>query len=363
MNIRPLVVITTRLPPQVCGIGTYSWELQQHWPEPERRVEFLVMDEAAEPPGRAATAFHGEGSQLKRLLARVGAADVVLHYSGRGYHRLGCPLWLPSVLGEWKKQHPTARLLVFFHEVPGRGLRFISPHFWLGQINGTIVRRLATLADVVVTNTADHASTLARLSGGKPVSFLPVASNIERVAVPEQRCAAGEFVVFGMSFGRLQTLQAFQPYVPQWHAAGRLARLHVIGPAGDEFTRAADQLMTAWPQSIDIVRHGMSRSEDVSRLLQQARFALTNVNEATWSKSGTFMACAIHRCAVVIAGSRGTAEPLSHVISAEEVHSIGDAEVDRRTAALAEWAEANASWPVISTRFATLLAGGSSNGE
>ena len=48
MNTRPLVVITTRLPPQVCGIGTYSWLLHQHWPGDVSSAQFLVVDGAIE---------------------------------------------------------------------------------------------------------------------------------------------------------------------------------------------------------------------------------------------------------------------------------------------------------------------------
>ena len=32
MQSRPLIIISTRLPPQLCGIGTFSWLLRRHWP-------------------------------------------------------------------------------------------------------------------------------------------------------------------------------------------------------------------------------------------------------------------------------------------------------------------------------------------
>ena len=105
MNTRPLAIITTRLPPQVCGVGSYSSELQQHWPEGWQPIEFLVMERTTDPEQteQNSTAFHGNAAELARALERVGAADVVLHYTARAYQRFGCPIWLPGVLTRWKQ--------------------------------------------------------------------------------------------------------------------------------------------------------------------------------------------------------------------------------------------------------------------
>jgi hypothetical protein len=103
-----------------------------------------------------------------------------------------------------------------------------------------------------------------------------------------------------------------------------------------------------------VVRHGALHAEEVAQILQRARFALTNVTEQTWSKSGTFMACAANGCAVVLADGASDSPPIGFCISAEELATISDDEADRRTAALRAWYCSNADWPVIATRMASL---------
>jgi hypothetical protein len=353
MNARRSAIITTRLPPAACGIGAYSVELRRHWPN-ESAVEFLVVDDAASaaPPGEGdrVTQFDAAAQKLTRELTRVGEADALLHYAGRAYQRFGCPTWMPGVLTQWKQKFPGSRLMIFFHELPGE-LPMTSRHYWLGQLNRRVVRKLASIADVLVTNTDHHGAILRQISRREDVHLLPVGSNIEVTAAPAAERDATEFVLFGMSFGRLQTLRLFADHVQQWHSTGRLTKLHLIGPAEDKFAHEAEEVIRSWPF---VVRHGMLPAGAVSQLLAASRFALTNVNPETWGKSGTFMACAAHRCAVVVSGARGGEPPLSHTVGAEEVAAISSDEIDRRTAALGEWYYANADWPVIAARMSAL---------
>jgi hypothetical protein len=366
MSANPLVVISTRLAPGACGIGAHSLLLRKHWPGGDTPFEFLVMEGANGSTTLAnndrVTAFAGNAAALARELERIGAADLLLHYAGRAYQRFGFPWWLPSVLKRWKEKFRGARVAVLLHEVPGR-LPVASRHFWLGQLNLWVIRRLSSLADVLVTNTEPHAHELRKLTGRADVHLLPIGSNIEVAPVTSRSRVATEFVVFGLSFGRLQVVRAFDAHVRRWHATGKLTRLHLIGPAGDRFSAEADEVASHWPASLSVVRHGMLPAEEVSHLLQHAAFALTNVTEDTWSKSGAFMACALHRCGVVIAGPRATSTPLAYAFSADEVASVDSDEVERRTAALAEWAERNADWTVIAARMAALLEHTHANGR
>ena len=367
MNANPLVVISTRLAPGECGIGAHSLLLRKHWPQADKPVDFIVMQGAN---GAEIVATHdrvvefaGDRERLARQLERAGGADVVLHYAGRAYQRFGFPHWMPGVLKRWKQKFAGARLMVLFHEVPGGDLSITSRYFWLGQLNLWVVRQLAAIADVVVTNTEEHAQQLRKVSRRSDVHLLPIGSNIEVAADVSNTRVATDFVIFGLPFGRLQVIRMFDAHVRQWHAASKLNRIHVIGPAGDNFSAEADELMRAWPPSLSIVRHGMLPSPDVSRLLQRARFALTNVTQATWSKSGAFMACAVHRCAVVINETPPASPPLSFAVGAEEVESISEDGIERKTAALAEWAAENADWRVIAARMAALLDGRNGDGR
>ncbi len=352
MNARPLVIITTRLPPEVCGIGTYSWLLHQYWPARDRPVQFLVMDAAGSADRTESVVdFHGRPNELAQALQTAGSADVLLHYAGRAFQRYGIPFGMPRVLKRWKRAHRDARLLVFFHELPA-DLPLTTPRGLLELASQQDVRQLGAVADVLVTNTAHHAEKLRRWTGRTDVHLIPVSSNIP---APTQRDAAArvatEFIIFGLPFGRLQTVQFFNHEIVEWHRFGLLTKLHLVGPEDGKFSGEADALLG---ESADlIVRHGLQPPAEVSRLLATAGFALSNATAETWSKSTSFMAYAAHGCPIVCKLSAIPSEPpLSYTIAPGEVGASG---VAAKAARLQDWYEANASWETIAQRQAALL--------
>ncbi len=357
MTAPPAVIITTRLPPQVCGIGAYSWIAHKHRPPESSPAEFLVVDGAAESRALlefdTITDFNGNPGALGQALDRAGPANVLLHYAGRAYQRFGCPTWMPGVLGKWKAKFPKGRLTVFFHEIPG-GVPRLSRHFLLGKLNSRIIRQLAGMADALVTNTEQHAALLRKLSGRDDLHCLYVGSNIEPVASSPEPRITTEFIIFGLPFGRWQTLRIFASEIRRWQAARRLTALHLIGPDDQKFTAQANELIDAWPTPSSAVRHGLLPAPDVSRLFARAQFALTNVTAETWSKSGAFMACAATGCAAVIKAGGPQLVPLSSAILAEEVEKISDAELASRTVSLKAWYYQNADWNVTAGRLAAL---------
>lgn len=357
MSAPPAVIITTRLPPQICGIGAYSWLAHKRRPDDSAPARFLVMDGAAESRALlsldAITDFNGDPGRLGQALDRAGPANVLLHYAGRAYQRFGCPIWMPGVLGKWKAKFPEGRLTVFFHEIPGR-LPRLSRHFLLGKMNSRIIRRLAALADALVTNTEHHAALLRELAGRDDVHCICVGSNIEPVASSPEPRIKTEFIVFGLPFGRLQTLRLFDSEIRGWQTSRRLTALHLIGPEDQKFTAQANELIDAWPTPAIAVRHGLLPDPDVSRLFARAQFALTNVTAETWSKSGAFMACAATGCAAVIKAGDAQSVPLSFAILAEEVEKISEAELASRTVSLKAWYYQNADWNVTARRLAAL---------
>lgn len=358
MSAPPAVIITTRLPPQVCGIGAYSWLAHKHRPDDSSPARFLVVEGAAESRAllgwEEITDFNGDPRALGHALDRAGPANVLLHYAGRAYQRFGCPVWMPGVLGKWKAKFPKGRLTVFFHEIPGRVPR-LSRHFLLGKINSRIIRRLAAMADKLVTNTEHHAAMLRQLSGRDDLHCLCVGSNIEPVVSSPGPRMKTEFIVFGLPFGRWQTLRLFDSDIRRWQAGGRLTTLHLIGPEDQKFTAQANELIGAWPMPSTAVRHGLLPGPEISILFARAQFALTNVTGETWSKSTAFMACAATGCAAVIKAGETQLVPLSSAILAEEVEKISEAELASRTVSLKAWYYQNADWDVTARRLASLL--------
>ena len=357
MNTQPLVVITTRLPPQVCGIGTYSWLLHQHWPGDVSSAQFLAVDGAIESAAELdfpnVTEFNANPAKLSRALDRIGAADLLLHYAGRAYHRYGCPIWLPSVLAKWRAKFRSGRLLVFFHELPGN-LPVTSRHYWIDMCNRRVIRKLSKIADAVVTNTNDHVKKLEQISGRANIHWLPVPSNILATPVSPGPRVRAEFVIFGLPFGRWQTLQLFDAEIRSWQEGGHLTRLHLIGPRDQKFDARSDQLTDGWRNPNIAVRHGMLPAADISKLLASAQFGLSNATEENWSKSTVFMAFASHGCAVVSKVKSETA-PLRFTVAPEELATMSEVDLGERTGALRQWYEQHAHWNVIAGKISVLF--------
>jgi hypothetical protein len=359
MNTRPLVVITTRLAPQVCGIGTYSWLLHQRWPGDTSSAQFLVVDGARESLAElnfsSVSQFNGDGAELSRLLDRAGNADLILHYAGRAYHRYGCPVWLPIALAKWKTKFPSGRLLVFFHELPGN-FSITSRHYWIGVCNRRVIRKLTKIGDVLVTNTSDHADKVREISGRADVHWLPVPSNIPVTTAPSAPRVRTEFVIFGLPFGRWQTLQLFDAEIRSWHESGHLTKLHLVGPRDEKFDVQSDQLMNRWRDPNIVMRYGMLPAADISKLLARVQFGLSNATAENWSKSAVFMAFASHGCAV-ISKAKSDAVPLRFTVAPAEVAGISDVDLAERTTALQQWYEQHADWNVIARKIFELFPG------
>ena len=352
-----MLVVTTRLPPATCGVGTNSWHAHRNWPDELAPVTFQVVEGATE--ARALLGrddihdFDSDPRKLGEALNRAGAGDVVLHYAGRAYQRVGCPLWMPGVFTKWKQKFPRGRLLIFFHEIPG-GAPMTSKQHWFGRVENHLICRLCRVADVLVTNTDTHRAKLQTLSGRTDIALLPVGSNIETWPAREPR-SKSEFVIFGLPYGRLETLRLFDAHISEWHERGILSRLHLIGPSDDKFMPKADALLSALPDPSIVVRHGMLPSIEVAERLSTAAFALTNVTGESWSKSSSFMACAANSCPIVHASGPASSTPLRFAVAGEEVDRLPEREVAGRASAMREWFETHATWEVITERLVALL--------
>ena len=356
MQNRPLVIISTRLPPQICGVGTFSWLLHRHWNEDASPQRFLVVENGArlDPSSRPPVSqFGGDWDALAHALDRSGDVDVLLHYAGRAYHRFGCPTQLSKVLQQWKTKFPTGRLVIFFHELPGR-LPLLSKHYWLNICQRRVVRKLANLADLVMTNTQEQINKLENLSRHRGIPCLPIPSNIENAGAPPETRGRTEFVIFGLPYGRWQTLLAFDRVIRDWQQAEILTRLHLIGPTDDKFDQRSEVLLKSYPEPQIVVRHGQIDPEQISRLLSTVQFALTTADELTWAKSSTFMSFLAHRC-VPITRSKYGDEPLSFAITPDQVRSMSDTELQAKSDAGRQWYQANADWEILARKVSDLI--------
>lgn len=352
MQSRPLTIITTRLPPQICGVGTFSWLLDRHWPNDSSQHRFLVVDRGRNAGSTESNLdvreFGDDWSLLSRALDEIGSTDLLLHYAGRAYQPLGCPGGLARALTKWKSKLPASRLIIFFHELPAR-LPLLNRHYWINLCSRSVARKLAGIADLMITNTAEHVATLQKISGRKDIRFVPVPSNIERTASGNSPRDRTEFAVFGLPYGRWRILEAFDVEIQQWVAKNLMTKLHLIGPIDEKFDTRSEALIRSYPNPNVVMKHGELSPDRISELLSCVQFALTTVDELTWSKSGTLMAFLAHECSIV-SKNRSNLEPLVWNVAPEEIEGISLHELRSRTDAARRWYDTNVAWEVLARK-------------
>jgi glycosyltransferase involved in cell wall biosynthesis len=359
--LHPVTMISTPLPPALCGIGSYTAMLARSWPEPRQVVHFVTSGAEAsrrEIPTSPIIEVRANAHALSDALGELTANDVLLQYAARGFSRLGVPFWLLRGLRQWKRKVPNRRLAIFIHEL-WADLPLTHRRGVLERLGRHIIRELAALSDVVITNTAHHQQRLVQMLGGREVETVPVGTNIqpptEIVDIRQRNRKA--FVIFGRAFGRVQTLQKLYDHLRQWHATGSLRELHLVGPLEDRWEREEAALLLKVLPCEAIHRHGPLPDTAVSRILSTSAFALSGQARESLMKSTTFMAFASHGCCVIDAelGARdedpGCSRGLMSACGFDGTQEAMNTSAGK-AATLREWHENHASWSTIAGRVA-----------
>lgn len=358
-----IISIAPRLPPAVCGVGTYSLLLAQAWPSPEFFVHLVVDGQSAScvalPQSSIVEVGHSSTRLVRELISRR-PTSVILHYSSRGYHRFGIPIWLARAIHQWKARNAKAELIVFFHEVPAHlPLRSIRNHHGVIQkFNQFIMKILCKNASKVVTNSSEHALRLEAMFGLKNVPRISVSSNIpapRHTSIPFESRVPADFLIFGLSFTQLLTVKSFAEELAYWASTGLLRRLHLVGPTdGSSFSKAINELLSSILSSHQVIHHGVLEVSEISHLLQTVGFCLTQVTEKNYYKSTTFMAYAAHGCPVISRIS-STSLPLNFLVRPNELEARPYEEFAPRALSLREWYFREADWPLAAKKIASYL--------
>ncbi len=360
---RPLAIFVPHVPPVTCGVGDYSARLLETW-HPERPLHIFVPQNGdgtvPEPEFRGAPVEHLPMREpaLRAALAAVGDCDVLVHYSGFGYHARGYPRALIRSLVAWRAAG-RGNLIVMLHELWDTSAEgtLRAPIEWLHR---RAVRRLAQAADTVITNTESHAARLRALLPDVPVLVRPVVTNIPILSTSVSR-TAGMAVLFGMQGSRVRSLEALGSDLRALTACGRLNRI-VLAGGGDQPRSSSqeDKYIAKYLPARAVERFGKIPAEQVAALLAEAEFGLCETEWKDWGKSTVFMTYAAHGLNVISphAGLR-LDPPFAWLTHPREL--LGpDARTEEllagRTAALRRWYEQLGGWPRITATFRAALA-------
>lgn len=293
------VTLVQVVPPGSGGVRDYVDGLQRQWAVAglASRVIALCESEARSRPLAERLLDHADNTGL--------ACTLLLHFSAYGYQRRGLCFWLLRELdGARAKFGDRLRLVTMFHELSASGPPWTSA-FWLSGLQASIVSRVASRSDQLLTNSQHHARCLAGpLLAAAPVQVWPVFSTVGEPAsirpATERRL---RLAVFGSESTRHRALQK----LPR-HAA-LLSKLGVreIVEAGSG--RPCGSSIPAFEF------HFAGRLDEaaIGTLLDASAFGLLDYPSFHLGKSTVFAAYAVHGCVVLNTAAPGPdADGLAH---------------------------------------------------
>jgi len=219
---------------------------------------------------------------------------ILLHFSGYEYGHRGMCYWLVKQVRELRRSEQTLGLVTYFHELYAFGPPWRSA-FWVSAFHRYFVFALQAVSDKIFTNTELHKHRLHQLSlKARPVCCLPVYSNVMEPQIRPPFRERGKYaVMFGIDENRRRALRAFGG--PEGLRAFGIDEVVEIGTG-----------QSVCPNAPGWRFLGRLDTQDVSRILLQARFGLVTHRPAELAKSGVFAAYAAHGCIPLMPEMKGT---------------------------------------------------------
>lgn len=202
-----LVFITNNFPPEVDGVGDYTYYLSRELGK--RGHEIHVICHQRVNSGHSSdkvrvypSVGQWTGSAYRKILGQIKDIQpdwVVFQYVPYGFHRYGMPVSIVKFMRRVKKSG--FRIFVFFHEF-FIGFQFRSHKATLVALTQIwITRRMCRYADEVATSTDHYVEVLQRWR--QDIHQIPVGSNIPvcEEATPSAAASAGttfKMITFGI---------------------------------------------------------------------------------------------------------------------------------------------------------------------
>lgn len=351
MNKKVLLSIQPKSPSGICGTSGFAYglgeKLSKHvtvffgYPENgEESTSICLIDTKLVNIKRNSMA-------LMLLLFRVKPDIVILHYSPFGLSWLGIPFYLIPPLYLWKWLANKNFLMTYVHETsPTRSSRFFKQ--FLDQLRLRCISELLRISDSIVTNTYAHRKRLAAVTRRDDIYVCPVMSNIAKTSVSKTVGITQEklFLIFGLPHTQMVILKQFERYFSSWIRAGLMERILIVGEV-DRST--VDFSKSFLPEDVNkrIEWTGRLSETDVSSMLALKPYCLTYIDGDSYTKSGSFMAYALHECPIVTK-ERYRDGPLRWTMSPQEVGALPNVEIQTRTRRLYDWYMTNADIEVTS---------------
>lgn len=285
--------LVPHLPPALSGVGDYATllhqELNRRGAGEGREFRLLACGWQEQPQLLDPTSINLSGprrqGRLLETLLSLPVNGLYLHYVGYGYAPRGAPTWLLHALRSYRRERPSVRLGVMFHELYATGLPWQSS-FWLSPRQRKIAAQLARLADFWVTNREQSAAWLRSVGGGTWGEVLPVFSNVGEGNSTGSEVRRG-IVIFGGAGLRTATYAAAGEELFRF-ARERDQPIHDIG------TPVSGPRLRQQLEAEQVLRHGTLPPERISPLMAGSLYGALAYPVAFAAKSTVLAAYAAH---------------------------------------------------------------------
>jgi len=277
-----IALISGGFPPQLDGIGDYTWWLARQLTLAGHEVSVFTSHgpERTPPPGvKVVPCFDPArlnglatlGPAISSAYPTGGPEWVILQYNPFGFGKRGfCPL-LPGALRHVQRT-TKAKIALMFHEtmVPNWPWKFALMRSW--QL--PTFRSICRLADVAFVSTARWIPQVRNANAALPCHHLPVGSNVDLIEIDKtdarQRIGLTSRGLVAGVFGQAHPSRLFD-----WigAAACRLEKTHsgtsilYVGPGGQ-------QLRAACP-GVEIIDAGVQPANQTGLYLRAADLILS----------------------------------------------------------------------------------------
>jgi hypothetical protein len=298
-----LLHVLPRVPPSVCGVADYAWNLATELERLEAiKSHFLSAGTSWVDPGpEQRFPVHRLNRMTERAFAtwmnQKGAEvdAVLLHLSPYGFQKRATPWGLARAWSWLAAEFPERKRAVYFHELFASGPPTTSS-FWLQPLQKFILRRIARASSLRMTNRADYARWLDQqsLADSVPTEIIPVFSSLGELKEPSFLSDRPADMVFFTSTNHSR--KPMQELLQRAAILARrlgLTRLHIIGEGQKNIPRM---------QGIELKQHGYLSPNQASDLLSRCRVGYTAYTPDYLGKSSLFASFAAHGLAVITQG-------------------------------------------------------------
>ncbi|WP_373541656.1 hypothetical protein [Chamaesiphon sp.] len=219
---------------------------------------------------------------------------IIIHFSGypyfhtnlKGAFGIGTPFWLIDALRLVVKSHQL-KLIVMFHELPKLHWQQFYVFEFLNPIHSIVSRRLARMADAVLTSSTNLQAILSQWLG-KDITKISIFSGIgEPESVPPFGARQPHLVIFGGS----PRNRIYQNHFPALIQSCKLLGIEAIYDIGPPLKLPED------PSSeIELVAMGFLSQAEISQRLLTARIGCIDYTPfpGNLAKSSVFAAYCAH---------------------------------------------------------------------